>query len=147
MSEDTPWWYSAADQEPHGESGSESGGESGGGGPDGRSVDLWALLGSLQRLATWAQQVTADQVLAPHAEHVDPTAHPTCVMCRTMTVLADVRGFAGAGAGAGAGTGTGAGRSGGPGQRTGGTAGRGGSAVAAETGIRWLDLHRGPCKR
>ena len=135
MSENTPWWYSAADQEPTGESGSESGSS----GPDGRSVDLWALLGSLQRLATWAQQVTADQVLAPHAEHGDPAAHPTCVMCRTMTVLADVRGFAGAG--------TGAGRSDAADQRAGEPVDRTGSGNTAAAGITWLDVHRGPCKR
>lgn len=141
MSDDTPWWYSAAEGEPDGdprqESGSTSGRESGSVGPDGRSMDVWALLGSLQRLATWAQQVTADQVLAPHAEHEDPTAHPTCVMCRTMAVLADVRGFAG----------TGAGRSGGTGQSTGEPADHVGSAAAADAGIRWLEVHRGPCKR
>lgn len=145
MSENTPWWYSAAEGEPDGDprreagstSDSTSGSEPGSGGPDGRSMDLWALLGSLQRLATWAQQVTADQVLAPHTEHEDPTAHPTCVMCRTMTVLADVRGFAG----------TGAGRSGGAGDRTGEPADHGGTPAAADTGIRWLEVHRGPCKR
>lgn len=139
MSEDTPWWYSAVEGEPDGDPRRGSGSEPGSSGPDGRAVDLWALLGSLQRLATWAQQVTADQVLAPHAEHRDPTDHPTCVMCRTMTVLSEVRGFASAG--------TGAGRTGGSDQRTADRVHPTGSAPAVDAGISWLDVHRGPCKR
>lgn len=139
MSEDTPWWYSAAEEDPRGASGSDSGTSTGGSGSDGRSVDLWALLGSLQRLATWAQQMTADQVLAPHADHTHPAAHPTCVVCRTMTMLADVRGFASTGSGAGASADTGG--------MWGAPAAPSGSADASFEAITWLTVHRGPCKR
>ena len=109
MSEDRPWWFSEEEEEQP---------------VAGKSMDLWALLGSVQRLAGWAQQMTAEQVLAPHADHTDPSAHPTCLVCRTMAVLADVRGFADPG---------------------------GGSTEAKTTvgtvGTLWLEVHRGLCKR
>jgi hypothetical protein len=108
MTDERPWWFSEEEEQP----------------PSSKSIDLWALLGSVQRLAGWAQQMTAEQVLAPHAEHTDPSAHPTCLVCRTMTVLTDVRGFADP---------------------------RGGAteeeAVARGAGTLWLNVHRGPCKR
>jgi hypothetical protein len=108
MTDERPWWYSEEEDEPSG----------------GKSLDLWALLGSVQRLAGWAQHMTAEQILAPHAEHSDPSAHPTCLVCRTMAVLADVRGFA----------------------EPGGSPAEGGASVR-ETGTLWLKVHRGPCKR
>ena len=109
MTDERPWWFSEEEEEQP---------------SAGKSLDLWALLGSVQRLAGWAQQMTAEQVLAPHAEHTDPSAHPTCLVCRTMAVLADVRGFADPG----------------------------GSSIDEDTTVRaartlWLKVHRGPCKR
>lgn len=126
MSKDTPWWYSA-DEESAGE---ESVGKESVDDPQSKPIDVWAILGSVQRLATWAQHITAEQVLAPHAEHGDPALHPTCVICRTMSVLADVRGF----------------RPGASSEAQGEDE-RSQSAVGKSESVNWLAVHRGPCKR
>ncbi len=137
--ESTPWWFSAADGENDEAAGASGGSEPG---TEGRAVDIWALLGSVQRLAGWAQQLTAEQVLAPHAEHADPAAHPTCILCRTTTMLSDVRGFAGAGM-------TGADSAPFSGDSSGDSRSGTPSGISADPdqAIVWLEVHRGPCKR
>lgn len=72
-----PWWYSGSE-----ESGSE---ESGSDAPVAGPMDWTALAAGAQRLVDWA----TERVMAPHAEHVDPAAHPQCVVCRTLLVIGD----------------------------------------------------------
>ena len=74
-----PWWYSGADAEqpPTSPPGPEAAGVP--------TMDWTALAGGAQRLIDWA----TDRVLAPHAEHDDPHAHPQCVVCRTMLLLGE----------------------------------------------------------
>ena len=87
-----PWWYSGQEAPPAGDDAPA------GGGPSGWTpgLDLFGLLSGAQRLVDWA----ADAVLAPHAEHDDPRAHPQCLVCRASLLLGDVaRGTAGGAAG------------------------------------------------
>lgn len=126
MNKDTPWWYSAGEES----AGEESAREAPTDDSESKPIDVWAILGSVQRLATWAQNITAEQVLAPHAEHGDPALHPTCVLCRTTSVLADVRGF----------------RAGAPSGEQGNIA-QSRPSVGTVESINWLVVHRGSCKR
>ena len=84
-----PWWYSGDDapDDLGGESeqqgtGSDTSGASGLG-------DWTALLSGAVRMVDWATSA----VMAPHAEHDDPSEHPTCVVCRTITLVGDPTGL------------------------------------------------------
>ncbi len=106
-----PWWYSGdevpaaevpgpADEGAYaGEAGDDAAPAAGSSGwvP---GLDWLGLLSGAQRIVDWA----ADAVLAPHAEHDDPRAHPQCLVCRASLVLGDVgRGAAADASGHGAG--------------------------------------------
>ena len=43
------------------------------------------MLSGAQRMVTWATEA----IIAPHAEHSDPTEHPQCLMCRGSLILGD----------------------------------------------------------
>jgi hypothetical protein len=78
-----PWWYSG-DEEPAGEpEGATSGPSDAGPTPGG--LDWSTLIAGAQRMVDWA----TDRVMAPHAEHEDPAAHPDCVVCRTIVLVGD----------------------------------------------------------
>lgn len=86
MSATTPWWYSGDDagpveDEPIVEDTPIGEDESTGG------TDWSALIVGAQRVVDWA----TERVMAPHAEHTDPRENPTCVVCRTMVLLGEVR--------------------------------------------------------
>lgn len=89
-----PWWYSG-DEEGPGEQGDEppapESGATGGG-----LGDWTALLSGAARMVDWATSA----VMAPHAEHDDPAEHPTCVVCRTITLVGDPGGLVPGGSGA-----------------------------------------------
>ena len=48
-----------------------------------RSFDPTAIMGGLQQLLTWAAQT----VVGPHGEHVDPSEHPECLVCRSLGAM------------------------------------------------------------
>jgi hypothetical protein len=79
-----PWWYSGG-EEPGAPDGGPSAASSSDTGPAGGGVDWTALLAGAQRVVDWA----TDRVMAPHAEHEDPAAHPDCVVCRTIVLVSD----------------------------------------------------------
>jgi len=61
--------------------------------PSPSSTPLTGLSGlatGVQALMAWARE----QVLAPHADHLDPRDHPQCLACRGQSVLAGVLGDA-----------------------------------------------------
>lgn len=76
-----PWWYSG-DEQPDEPQQADAGGTSGLG-------DWTSLLSGAARMVDWATSA----VMAPHAEHDDPSEHPTCVVCRTITLVGDPTGL------------------------------------------------------
>jgi hypothetical protein len=86
-----PWWYSGDDEEPLASDAAgpgtpapdEAPGAATGEGSGG--VDWTALVVGAQRVVEWA----TERVMAPHADHADPSDHPECVVCRTMVVLGE----------------------------------------------------------
>lgn len=76
-----PWWYSGGEPvDPDEQDEQKAGAGSGIPGPD------WTALASgAQRLVDWA----TERVVAPHAEHDDPRAHPQCVVCRTILLFGE----------------------------------------------------------
>lgn len=78
----TPWWYSGNDP------GDESWDE--GVPPSQTPPPAWdpaALVSAANQLVEWA----TDRFVAPHAEHVNPADHPTCMLCRGSAVLGSVQ--------------------------------------------------------
>jgi hypothetical protein len=69
-----PWWFSGDEPSP------ES--------PPPR-LDPGMLIAAANQLVDWA----TERIVTPHAEHTDPGGHPTCVLCRSSSV---VQGLAGA---------------------------------------------------
>jgi hypothetical protein len=99
-----PWWYSG-DDEPEVAAGidasapdevlddsvqaeDESGEPPSAGVP---AMDWTALIAGAAKMVDWA----TERVMAPHAEHVDPAAHPECMVCRTVTLIGDPAGLMG----------------------------------------------------
>lgn len=70
-----PWWFSGDEPEDSEEQKPSPG----------PSVDWTALATGAQRLVDWA----TERVMAPHAEHDDPHAHPQCVVCRTLLLIGE----------------------------------------------------------
>lgn len=80
MSEGDPWWFSGSAS---GRESENSSGQSPRGGF------------SLSSLATGAQQIVdiaKQALLAPHADHDDPSEHGECIVCRGLVALDEVRG-------------------------------------------------------
>lgn len=77
-----PWWYSGDEEQPEDPQPRTESAASGLG-------DWTALLSGATRMIDWATSA----VMAPHAEHVDPADHPTCVVCRTITLVGDPTGL------------------------------------------------------
>lgn len=84
-----PWWYSGDEvpDEPTDRPDPESG-ESATSGASGLG-DWTALLSGAARMVDWATST----VMAPHAEHENPSEHPTCVVCRTLSIVGDAGGL------------------------------------------------------
>ncbi len=71
----TPWWYSGSDDaEPVNEPAAA---------PESAGMDWSALMVGAQRMVDWA----SEKVMAPHADHGDPSAHPDCMVCRTLLLV------------------------------------------------------------
>jgi hypothetical protein len=96
-----PWWYSGDDDEPmpavpepeardivEPEADDASDAED----PP-ATMDWTALVAGAARMVDWA----AERVMAPHAEHTDPSEHPECMVCRTVTLIGDPVGLMGGG--------------------------------------------------
>lgn len=79
----TPWWFSGdgADREPADNSSSRSAGT-----PD-SGMSLGSLIAGAQQLFDWASEL----VLAPHADHADPSEHPDCLVCKGTALVQGVR--------------------------------------------------------
>jgi len=80
MSDDVtrPWWYSG-DEDPEPDSREQ----------DSPGIDVMAMLSGAMRMMDWA----AGAVVEPHANHQDPSAHPDCLICRTLAVVTDRTGM------------------------------------------------------
>ena len=80
MTQRTPWWYSGdqPDDAPSLDDPTDSSRESSG-------TDWMSLLSGAQRVVDWA----AERVMAPHAGHADPAAHPDCLVCRSMLLVGE----------------------------------------------------------
>lgn len=80
----TPWWYSGdgpAGEVPPPESDSRA--------RDAADAPAWdpnALLLAANQIVDWA----TERFIAPHAEHLDPREHPTCVLCRSAAMLGSI---------------------------------------------------------
>lgn len=77
-----PWWLSDEESEPASEPTSE---------PT-REANWLSLLGSLGAMvAELASDVAGDwwanSGIGTHTEHADPTDHPNCVVCKTLTTV------------------------------------------------------------
>lgn len=84
-----PWWYSGDDESEQQER-PEPAAAGPGSEPSGSGLGDWsALLSGAVRMVDWATSA----VMAPHAEHDDPAEHPTCVICRTITLVGDPSGL------------------------------------------------------
>jgi hypothetical protein len=46
------------------------------------------LVTGAQRMMDWA----TEKVLAPHAEHEDPSQHPDCMVCRAVSLVGSASG-------------------------------------------------------
>ncbi len=82
----TPWWYSGDESADEGVplEGDPREGDPREGDP--ASAPAWdpnALLMAASQIVDWA----TERFVVPHAEHVDPGDHPTCVLCRSAAVL------------------------------------------------------------
>lgn len=88
VSAGTPWWYSG---DPVGDHATDPSPGSDDRPTRGRfevpGLDLAGLASGAQQLVELARQA----LLAPHAAHDDPRAHPDCVICRTMAALGEAR--------------------------------------------------------
>jgi hypothetical protein len=87
-----PWWFSGDEPEPEPEEefdGQDAAAEPEPGASPGGAVDWGLLLAGASRMVDWATSA----VMAPHAEHEDPAAHPQCVVCRTLVLVQDPAGF------------------------------------------------------
>ena len=85
VSAGTPWWYSG---DPASERAADASDDRPGRGRfDVPGLDLAGLASGAQQLVELARQA----LLAPHAGHDDPRAHPDCMICRTMAALGEVR--------------------------------------------------------
>lgn len=73
-----PWWFSGDEPDEPDEPKASTG-------PSVPGLDWTALASGAQRLVDWA----TERVMAPHAEHDDPRAHPQCVVCRTMLLIGE----------------------------------------------------------
>ncbi len=93
MTSGRPWWYSGdeatealGDPTPREDvtvpAPSAEAGDPPPAAADGR-LDVAALAQGAQRLIEWA----TERVVAPHAEHGDPAAHPDCLMCRAALLM------------------------------------------------------------
>lgn len=96
MSDDAtrPWWYSGAeDPEPDSREQDsrvqDSPGEESRDAGVGAGIDVMAMLSGAVRMMDWA----AGAVVEPHADHQDPSAHPDCLICRTLAVVTDRTGM------------------------------------------------------
>jgi hypothetical protein len=82
--EPRPWWFSGGEEpdEGPGDEGTEPSSETG---ADQESVpiDWTTLVSGAMRMMDWA----TGAVMAPHAEHDDPTEHPQCVVCRGILLM------------------------------------------------------------
>jgi hypothetical protein len=85
-----PWWYSGDDQpsdeQPNPDEQPTAAGTDGAAPTAG--VDWSILMAGAQRMVDWA----TDKVMAPHAEHDDPSEHPQCMVCRTIVLVGDSSG-------------------------------------------------------
>lgn len=82
MSDRTPWWFSGDEQvDEHRSDGAETQDTT-----VSSAMDWMALVSGVKRVVDWA----TESVMAPHAEHEDPSAYPQCVVCRSLVVLGDV---------------------------------------------------------
>jgi hypothetical protein len=52
-------------------------------------MDWSMLMMGAAKMVDWA----TERVMAPHAEHEDPAAHPQCVVCRTIVLVGDPEGL------------------------------------------------------
>jgi hypothetical protein len=73
----TPWWYS-------GDEGDDSDGDP----PAMPRIDTGALIAAASQFVDWA----TERIVTPHAEHDDPSEHPTCVLCRSAAVIQGLSG-------------------------------------------------------
>jgi len=78
-----PWWFSgdssAGEQAPSDAPKSADSSESG--------MSFGSLIAGAQQLFDWA----SDLVLAPHADHADPSEHPDCLICKGTALVQGVR--------------------------------------------------------
>ena len=74
-----PWWYSgpSPDDQPAGA----------GDRKPNVAFTLASLASGAQQVVDMAKQV----ILVPHADHDDPSEHGSCIICRGLLVLGDVR--------------------------------------------------------
>ena len=56
------------------------------------SMDAAGMVTSVGQALTWARE----SIVAPHAGHTDPAAHPECVICRGMSIVQSSASSAGA---------------------------------------------------
>ena len=77
-----PWWYSGDDGD-----GDRVDGVDGLDGAE-RSVrfDPSGLIAAANQLVDWA----TERIVTPHAEHSNPAEHPTCVLCRSASVISSL---------------------------------------------------------
>jgi hypothetical protein len=67
-----PWWYSGDDgDDPDRDE------------PVMPRIDTGALIAAASQFVDWA----TERIVTPHAEHDDPSEHPTCVLCRSAAVI------------------------------------------------------------
>lgn len=68
-----PWWFSGDEADDA---------------PSPPRFDPGALIAAASQLVDWA----TEKIVTPHAEHDDPSEHPTCVLCRSASVLQGLSG-------------------------------------------------------
>ena len=90
MSSQPPWWYSAG-QSPESDGSGSEGSSPRATGSDGPAAESPASgapsLGDFVSMASTLVEWATDRVMAPHAEHANPTEHPQCLICRASRML------------------------------------------------------------
>lgn len=72
-----PWWYSGDESE-------RIPSDDADGNERSMRIDPSGLIAAANQLVDWA----TERIVTPHAEHGDPSEHPTCVLCRSASVIA-----------------------------------------------------------